>query len=52
MKMPRIALQLGAIALVLSLLPVAHAGKAHQHGVAKLDVAIEGNKFHYCPVKS
>ena len=49
MKMPRIALQLGAIALVLSLLPAAHAGKAHQHGVAKLDVAIEGNKFQRAP---
>jgi hypothetical protein len=24
-------------------LPVAYAGKAHEHGVAKLDVAIEGN---------
>lgn len=45
MKMPRIALQLGAIALVLSLLQPAHAGKAHEHGVAKFDVAIEGNKF-------
>jgi len=26
-------------------LPAAHAGKAHEHGVAKVDVAIEGNKL-------
>lgn len=45
MKMPQSALQLGAIALVLALPPAAHAGKAHEHGVAKLDVAIEGNKL-------
>ena len=50
--MPQIARQLGSIALVLSLLQPAHANKAHERGVAKLDVAIKGNKFHYCPVKS
>ncbi len=37
-----IALAIGALALVATL-PAAHAGKAHEHGVAKLDVAIEGN---------
>jgi len=45
MKTPRIAMQLGAIALVFTTLPAAHAGKAHEHGVAKVDVAIEGNKL-------
>jgi len=43
--MPRIAIQLGAIALVLALPLAAHAGKAHEHGVVKLDVAMEGNKL-------
>jgi len=31
--------------LVLATLPAAHAGKAHEHGVAKLDVAIDGNQL-------
>jgi len=35
----------GAIALVMATLPAAHAGKAHEHGVAKVDVAVEGNKL-------
>ncbi len=39
------ALAMGAMALVIATLPAAHAGKAHQHGVAKLDVVIEGNKL-------
>ncbi len=39
-----IALAIGTFAMVTTL-PAAHAGKAHEHGVAKLDVAIEGNKL-------
>jgi len=39
------ALATSAMALVIAALPSAHAGKAHEHGVAKLDVAIEGNKL-------
>jgi len=49
MKMHRITrpniLAAGAIALVMATLPAAHAGKAHEHGVAKVDVAVEGNKL-------
>jgi len=45
MKMHLIALPRVAIVLVLATLPAAQAGKAHEHGVAKLDVAIEGNKL-------
>lgn len=45
MKLPQIALQLGVIALVSATLPSAQAGKAHEHGVAKVDVAIEGSKL-------
>ena len=45
MKTSRIGLQLGALALALATLNTAQAGKAHVHGVAKLDVAIEGNKL-------
>ena len=40
-----ILLATATLALVMATLPVAHAGKAHEHGVAKLDVAIEGNKL-------
>jgi len=40
-----IVLATGAMALLMATLPAAHAGKAHEHGVAKVDVAIEGNKL-------
>lgn len=33
------------VTLVMATLQAAHAGKAHAHGVAKLDVAIDGNKL-------
>jgi len=36
------ALAIGVLVQVATL-PAAHAGKAHEHGVAKLDVAVDGN---------
>jgi len=40
-----IVMAVRAMALLMAMWPAAHAGKAHEHGVAKVDVAIEGNKL-------
>ena len=42
---PPIAMAVRAMALLMAMWPAAHAGKAHEHGVAKVDVAIEGGKL-------
>ena len=42
---PPIVMAVRAMALLMAMWPAAHAGKAHEHGVAKVDVAIEGNKL-------
>ena len=42
---PPIAMAVRAMALLMAMWPAAHAGKAHEHGVAKVDVAIEGSKL-------
>jgi len=42
---PPIVMAVRAMALLMVMWPAAHAGKAHEHGVAKVDVAIEGGKL-------